>query len=120
MNIQNQPSFGMALYMPSQSKISKKIGSYAAGEAEKARGMLNELAKDVDIYVKPEQSYNKDVRRSCLRCMITNLGQNPISRYFNRNSKKANTYVGVYEEPFSEKLVKTVQKLKEDFIKYSK
>lgn len=118
---QNQQSFGMALYMPSQAKIAKKLGTYAAGEAEKTREVIKELAKDVDIYVKPEKSYSRDVRLNKLRFTVTNIGKNPISRFFNRNNgKNTSTYVSVCEEPFSKKIVTTLQNLKEAFLKYSK
>lgn len=53
----SKPNFGMALRMD-EGKIAKKIGRLAADEAKKARPVLENLAKDVDVFVQPYVGHN--------------------------------------------------------------
>lgn len=123
MDIQNQPSFGMALYMPSKSKITKKLGSYAAEEAEKARGTLKQLAKEVDIYVKPKLDPAGNIRDNGFECMITDIGKNKFSRWLRRQGQNVTDGIDFRshsKKPLSISLLETVQKMKQDFLKFSK
>ena len=119
-NIQNQPSFGMALYMPPKQKIARKIGNFAAEESEKARATLKDLAKDVDIYIRTHKDRDGDVRLNGFDCMVTNVGKNPLSRYINRKTKNSSVRVSNFEEPLSTNLTEQCQRLKEKFLRYSK
>ena len=56
-NIQNSPSFGMALLAPTQKKVARVLGKEAAAEFEKVRPTLAKIAEDVDIYVKPDKAW---------------------------------------------------------------
>lgn len=82
---QNNPSFGMALYM-NEAKIAKEIGQYAADEARKVRPQLEALADKVDVFVNPEVSYI-DVGNNCLNISVQDVTQlpknpkNPIAKY---------------------------------------
>ena len=52
----NSPSFGMALFAPTQKKVAKVLGKEAAAEFEKVRPALEKIAKDVDVFVKPDKA----------------------------------------------------------------
>ena len=47
----NSPSFGMALFAPTQKKVAKVLGKEAAAEFEKARPALEKIANEVYIFV---------------------------------------------------------------------
>ena len=51
------PNFGMALYAPTQKKITKVLGKEVATEFEKVRPALEKIANGVDIYVKPDKAW---------------------------------------------------------------
>lgn len=53
----NSPSFGMALFAPTQKKVAKVLGKEAAAEFEKVRPALEKIAKDVDVFVKPDKAW---------------------------------------------------------------
>ena len=60
LNYANKTSFRGRLLMRSQEDIAKSLGEYAAREAESARNILSELAKNhpVDISVIPRPDNN--------------------------------------------------------------
>ena len=58
----NNASFGMALNMPLRQQTQRKVGNLLAEQAERARPILEELAKDVDITIIPHQSLNSSHR----------------------------------------------------------
>ena len=51
------PSFGMALFAPTQKKVARVLGKEAAAEFEKVRPVLEKIANGVDIYVKPDKAW---------------------------------------------------------------
>ncbi len=51
----NQPNFGMALYMKDAKVFKKVLGNNTAKTLEAAKPKLEELANDVDIFVKPRR-----------------------------------------------------------------
>lgn len=51
----SQPNFGMALYMKDLKVFKKALGGNVAKNLEAARPELEEMAKDVDIFVKPRR-----------------------------------------------------------------
>lgn len=122
MNIQNQPSFGMALYMPSHAKIAKKLGTYAAHEAEAARAPLKSLAKNVDIYVRPKEDVTGDVRFNNFDITVKRITKNPISRWWKNaiGTPNTNATVKINREPLAETIIQTASELAQDFVKLSK
>lgn len=70
-NISDNTNFGMALYMPSSKKITKKFGKNIAKEIELARPKLNKIAKNVDIFVRLDKSWFEDNNPNCWGLMIT-------------------------------------------------
>ncbi len=55
--ITNSPNFGMALFAPTDQKIVKVLGKEAAGEFQKVRPMLEKIAENVDVFVKPDKAW---------------------------------------------------------------
>ena len=54
MKIQNNvPSFGMSLHMANRHMMAKKLSIYVADEIERARPILEKLADDTEVIVKP-------------------------------------------------------------------
>lgn len=62
MQQQKSLGFGMALHMDEAKikKALKKYGKYAAEQAKAARPELEEMAKDVDIFVAPVGVFRND------------------------------------------------------------
>ena len=55
-NIQsNNPTFGMALHMKDIKVFKNVLGNNVAKNLEAARPELEEMAKDVDIFIKPRR-----------------------------------------------------------------
>lgn len=53
-NIQaSNPNFGMALYVKDIKVFKKTLGNNVAKNLEAAKPVLEEMAKDVDIFIKP-------------------------------------------------------------------
>ena len=61
----NSPNFGMALFAPTTKKVVRVLGEEAAGEFEKVRPILKEIAKDVDIFVKPDKAWLESENPAC-------------------------------------------------------
>lgn len=61
----NSPSFGMAVYGPTTKKVARVLGREAAEEFEKARPALEKIAKDIDIYIKPDKSWFEGDEPAC-------------------------------------------------------
>ena len=61
----NSPNFGMALFAPTTKKVVRVLGEEAAGEFEKVRPILKEIAKDVDIFVKPDKAWFEAENPAC-------------------------------------------------------
>ena len=84
---QNNPSFGMALYM-NEAEIAQKIGNYTADEAKKAIPALKKLAEDVDIFV--QLNVDSKVHHNTLDVYVQDItpivskSKNPIKNFFNR------------------------------------
>ncbi len=123
--IQNQQSFGMALYMPPKNMIAKKIGSYAAEHAETARYKLELLAKDVDIEVTPKRAWGEDARYDQFDILVTEISQsqnNFRERLLNfiRFPKYENSTVYVFEDypgkPLFQTIIEKTTRLKEKLI----
>lgn len=66
----NSPSFGMALFAPTQKKVAKVLGKEAAAEFEKARPALEKIANDVDIFVKPDKAWFESENPACNGFML--------------------------------------------------
>ncbi len=131
--IQSQQAFGMALHMPPKETIAKHIGTYAAEQAEIARKPLENLAKDVDIYVKPGQNLGHDVRYNKFNIYVTKLQNTEKSSFFSKifghkknlnNIPNANDSISICrdsaEKPLSKRIVELAEDLKQGFLKYSK
>ena len=56
----NSPSFGMALFAPTQKKVAKVLGQEAAVEFEKVRPALEKIAKDA-ILLKISDFFHRQV-----------------------------------------------------------
>ena len=61
----NSPNFGMALFAPTTKKVTRVLGKEAAAEFEKARPALEKIAKDIDIYIKPDKSWFEGDKPAC-------------------------------------------------------
>lgn len=112
-------NFGMALYMPKASKISKAIGKNFANEAEIARPQLQKLAEDVDLYVDIRKS-NKLAYQGFDLC-VTKVIKNPIKRFFS-SPDCVDDFACRYEvanSKMSKLLVEKAEQLKAKFIKYT-
>ena len=131
--IQSQQSFTMALHKPTKETIAKHIGTYAAEQAEIARKPLENLAKDVDIYVKPRQNPCNDVRYNKFDIYVTKLQNTEKSSFFSKifghkknlnNIPNANDSISICrdsaEKPLSKRIVELAEDLKQGFLKYSK
>ena len=129
----SKSSFGMSLNMPQKNLIARKIGNYAASEAENARKPLGELAKDVNIHVFPRSSLTKDVTCNNFDIYVTAIPKTPKEKFLaklfgteKKPQKVKHTNRRVYvdkatsKETLADVIVKTADKLKKDFLKYSK
>ncbi|MCM1265691.1 MAG: hypothetical protein NC200_05780 [Candidatus Gastranaerophilales bacterium] len=66
MNVQrvnNNPNFGMALHVESTKKIQSILGKKVAQNVEAAKPVLEEMAKDVDIYVQSSSYVHSPILR---------------------------------------------------------
>lgn len=64
MNVQgvnNNQNFGMALHMEDTKVIKRILGNKIAKDFEDAKPALKEMAKDVDIFVKPSSFVHSPV-----------------------------------------------------------
>ena len=80
-NSNSKSSFGMSLNMPPKNLIARKIGNYAASEAENARKPLSELAKDVNIHVFPRSSLIKDVTCNNFDIYVSAIPRTPREKF---------------------------------------
>jgi len=126
--LNNQPSFGMALYM-NESKIAKELGHYAEAEAKKARPQLEELFKDVDGFVLPEK-HSSRVDYNKLNIYVQDItpeplkSKNPIVNFIRdfkeliQTSPKPHTegMVFISNGDVSKTLARTAEATKESFL----
>ena len=113
-------TFRMALYMPTEQEIASVIGERPAKRAEGARARLTEMAKNVDIYIKPVGDGQERTELGYLYIDVRNLNapeKKPsfFSRLFNikPTPEKLQKYREiVYHEDLADRLVKKAQILK--------
>lgn len=118
--VTTSPIFKMALFMPEEKDIAAEIGTRPAQRAEKARAPLTELAKDVDIYIKPVADGHNRSELGYIYIDVRNLNaQEKKPSFFSRLFKikptpeKLQKYREiVYHEDLADRLVKKVQNLK--------
>ena len=115
----NDLNFGMALYKPSNKKLTKSLGSRAVKAIDEASDYLKELAKDCDIYIHPNKAQSNDLRSASFTLGVYDLEKNPIKRLFkNRNlhvSQRVDAYPSVN---LKAKIMDTAERLVRDFKEY--
>lgn len=118
----NNTSFGMALHMPKQKKIAKKVGAYCADQAECVRPVLKELAKDVDIWIKPHNTSNRAGYKG-FDIIIKSLKEHNIIKRMFSNRPYEESHASMFElnneKNMARLLIDKTMKIKEQFIKYN-
>ena len=132
INQNRQQNFGMGLHMPSEKAIAKKVGKVAASEAESVRGVLADMAKDVDIFVSPKAAsrvnnnsldiYVQDITQPIIESKIPIIGR--VINFFRgqkyqyqiSSKPSAQDYVFTTHGNIGKKLVADVTKQKEIFL----
>jgi len=115
---QNNPNF-KALYM-NKKQIFKVLGSYNADRAEGARKALEELAKDVDIFVRPDRG--DSIASNSLIVPLQDATRNPVERLLLnfRLHFEARDVVFTENCNIARNLVKQAADLKRDFLEFKK
>lgn len=117
MNIQsnnyNSQNFGMALKMPSQSKLVRKYGTSIAGKIEKVRPEMKALAKDFDISVKTKKCFY-NVPFTTLTVDVSRVEKNPVKKFLSSvglmKSPKVTSDVGhINQDNIGQYLVNTTK-----------
>lgn len=125
MNIQNNnynsTNFGMALNMPSQSKLVRKYGTRIAGKIEEVRPEMKALAKDFDISVKTKKFFY-NVPFTTLTINVSKVEKNPIKRFLSKigltKSPKMTADVGhIRQDNIGQYLVHSTKRVIEDLNK---
>lgn len=120
--ISNNQNFGMALYMSPYKKIAKEFGEMTANEIEKTRPKLKELAKDIDLFVKPYKAYFEPDNPRCWGVVMTaNKTSNPVMakihsfiREYNLFSKEGYSFIPISNPNLSEKIIDDAQRIKSE------
>ena len=111
-----------ALYMPNKKNLIKKIGNNYAEQLERIRPNLEELAKDVDIYIKPQNSFQN--RGSGILVKITEALTCPLKGIFGFDKGYATGYAEISDcvlkkQPLSVVLYRTILETKENFLLFN-
>lgn len=118
----NNTSFGMALHMPKQKNIAKKIGPYCAEQADLARPLLKQLAKDVDIYIQPENRSNRAGYKG-FTIIVKPLKEKNIFKILFSNRPYEEAHASMFElndkKDMTSLLIDKTTKIKEQFLKYN-
>lgn len=121
---QNNPNFGMALYMDDTKVFKKVLGNKVAKTLEAARPEFEELAKDVDIIIKPRRFADNPF------CALDQVGiyvqeknitlKDKIMRFFNqRPPYKTDTWVNPEFNSTKEDFIKETVRLKNTLLNWS-
>lgn len=121
---QNNPNFGMALYMKDAKVFKKALGNKVAKNLEAARPELEELAKDVDIIIKPRRFADNPL------CPLDQVGiyvqeknitlKDKIMRFFNqRPPYKTDTWVDTAFYSTKEDFIKETTSLKNKLLNWT-
>lgn len=98
---QGNPNFG-ALYMPNKKTLVKKLGGFGE-QAESIRPKLEELAKNIDIFITPKRMTK---RSKCgFQIKVTEQITNPIQRFFGSNNGYVADFAGIEEAFWKVKLI---------------
>ncbi|OGI01423.1 MAG: hypothetical protein A2Y25_00525 [Candidatus Melainabacteria bacterium GWF2_37_15] len=114
-------SFGMAFHMD-EATIAKKLGQHVLKEVQKARPQLEELARDVDIFVRPETSFGR-LDMSKLRTSVQDITE-PGKTFFQKIKADLRSYSLPNAQQFSyttrenlaEELVKDANRAKKQYL----
>ena len=118
----NNTSFGMALHMPKRKKIAKKIGPYCAWQADIARPILRKLARDIDIYIHPENKSNRAGYKG-FTIIIKPLKEKNLFKKLFSNRPYEESHASMFEldngKNMTSLLIDKTTKIKEQFLKYN-
>jgi len=110
-----------ALYMPDKKSLIKKVGPSYAEQLESVRGALENLAKDVDVFIEPKNATTHE--SSGFLVKVTELLKCPIKRLFGSDKGFVSGFVKISdcldEKPLSDLLLKTVIDSKNSFLTYN-